>query len=497
MTFRVIPGLLLWLGWAGSAFAQTPLANDLEGSAKDALQAWRAPGLAVAVVHDDRLVFLKGLGVRAFGRNDPVTADTVFPIASCTKSFTALILGMLADDAKLSWDDPVRKHLPYFRLADPLADREVALRDLLTHRTGVGSHDLLWYKSPWNLEERIRRTGRLELKHSFRSTFEYQTVFFSAAGEAAAKSAGVPWRDLVQRRILDPLGMKTARPVQPDAKEQLEQAEPHRLNALGRAVRMERYGLEQPDPAGSIHASARDLAKYLRFQLGDGSWQGKRLISAANLAEPHTPQIVLRLEGGMRRLHPDTWQMSYGMGWIVLDYRGHGMILHGGVIDGFRTQLTLIPKAKLGLAVLSNLDHTYLNYALSNSLVDRLLGMPYKDWNGIVQEALAKSDEERLAETKAFYAGRKRGTKPSLPLEEFVGRYEDVAYGPCDIKLEKRKLVWHWGRMKSPLEHFHEDMFVGTGEILLADVPFQFQAAAGQIASFRVIDRVFRRTKAE
>ena len=153
--------LLAWIVLGSAAQAQPALANNIDALAKDAMKAWRVPGLALVIVKDDRVVFVQGYGVRALGKKDPVTPDTVFPMASCTKSFTALALGMLVDEGKLGWDDPVRKHLPYFRLADPLADRDVTVRDLLTHRTGVGSHDLLWYKSPWSLEERIRRTCRL------------------------------------------------------------------------------------------------------------------------------------------------------------------------------------------------------------------------------------------------------------------------------------------------------------------------------------------------
>lgn len=467
----------------------------LDALVKDALKEWHVPGCAVAIVHDDRVIYLKGFGHRELGKNDPVTPDTVFPIASCSKSFTALLLGMLADEGKLNWDDPVSKHLPYFRLTDPLADANVTLRDLLTHRTGIGSHDLMWYKSPWALEERIRRTCRLNPRYSFRSTFEYQTVLFGAAGEAAAKAAGKDWRDLVQQRLFDPLGMTSSHPVQPGKQEKVEWAEPHRRHPKGSVERIPRYPLNDPDPAGSIHATARDMARYLRFQLGDGTWQGQRLISQANLAEPHTPQIVLRLEGSARRLHPETFQMSYGLGWIALDYRGHGAVLHGGVIDGFRAQLTLVPKARLGIAVLSNLDHTFMNFALTNALLDTVLRLPYKDWNTIVHEALIKGEEEKLTELKELMASRKPGTKASIPLEAFAGRYKDAAYGPCRIKLEKGGLVWEWGRFRCPLEHFHFDVFIGREEVLLADTLFTFQVKNGIAHACQVMGQTFRRVK--
>ena len=484
---------LLVISWVGSAAPAQPVFADIDALAKEALKNWRVPGLALAIVKDDRVFYLQGYGVRDVRNKEPITPDTVFPLASCTKSFTATMLGMLADDGKLGWDDPVRKHLPYFRLADPLADREVTLRDLLAHRTGVGSHDLLWYKSPFGLEERIRRTCRLDLHHSFRSNFTYQTIFFGAAGEAGAKAAATPWRDLIQRRLLDPLEMKNSRPTQPGPGEKLIMAEPHSLDPMGKAVPMERYPLDQADPAGSIHATARDVAKYLRFQLSRGAWNGKRLISESNLAETHTPQIVLVLGEGGRRLNPDTVQMSYGLGWIIQDYRGHGMVLHGGVINGFRTQLTLIPKARLGIALMNNLDHTYMNYPLTNQLVDLMLGLSNRDWHSIVQEAIAKSDEEQAEQARAFQATRKRDTRPSLPLNRYAGRYEDSAYGKCEMIVEENKLIWRWGKFRVPLTHFHDEVFLGTGEVLLADAPFTFQVKEGKVDQFTVLERRFRR----
>jgi hypothetical protein len=189
--------------------------------------------------------------------------------------------------------------------------------------------------------------------------------------------------------------------------------------------------------------------------------------------------------------------MSYGLGWIVLDYRGHGLVLHGGVIDGFRAQLTLVPKARLGIALLNNLDHSYMNVALTNSLIDAILGLPYKDWNTIVHEALIKGEEEKQAELKELHGARKPGTKTTIPLEALVGRYEDVAYGPGRIQFENGALFWEWGRFRCPLGHFHHDVFIGRDEVLMADTLFTFQVKDGAAQSFRWMDRTFRRTKNE
>src|SRR5947209_1806205 len=370
----VVAGLSALLGRA--LFPPRPTIDTL---VQKTMQEWQVPGLALVVVQGDRLLHLQGYGVRAIGKPAPMSPDTIFPIASCTKSFTTLAMGMLVDDGRLRWDDPVRKHLPYFHLSDPLADAAVTLRDLVTHRTGVGGHDLLWYGSGWSLEERIKHAGKLDLEVPFRAGFRYQVVMFGAAGVAAGNAAGTSWQDLVTQRILDPLGMKATRCTFP-GDDSAELASPHRKDAEGNVTVMPRFVTTEPDPAGSIHSTARDLAAYLRFQLGDGSWQGKQLISAVSLAEPQTAQVVLPLVGAARSMNPETHLLHYGMGWIVQDYRGKKLLMHGGSIDGFRAHLTLVPEARLGIGLLSNLDGGLANLAVSNSIVDLLLDLPTRDW---------------------------------------------------------------------------------------------------------------------
>ncbi len=400
------------------AFALAYPRPTIDSVVQKTMQAWHVPGLALVIVRDDRLVYLKGFGVREVGKPDPVTADTVFPIASCTKPFTTLAMGMLVDDQRLGWDDPVRKHLPYFHLADPLADQAVTLRDLVTHRTGLGGHDLLWYGSGWPLAERIKHAGKLDLAIPFRSGFRYQVVMFGAAGLAAAKAAGTTWQDLVTKRILDPLGMQATRCTYP-GDDAADLASPHRMDPAGDVQVMPRFIDTEPDPAGSIHSTAHDLAAFLRFQLGDGTWEGKRLISAANLAEPQTGQVALPLVGAAKTMNPETLFLNYGMGWIVQDYRGKKLVMHGGAIDGFRAHLTLVPEARLGIGLLSNLDGGLANLAISNSLVDLLLGLPTRDWSRHYLKLFDESEREAQARAKKLRDYRasktRRGRSPPTP----------------------------------------------------------------------------------
>ena len=213
------------------AGAAPPDPAAVDAVVRDALKAWNVPGVAVAVVRDDQVVYLKGHGLRAAGSDRPVTPDTVFPLASCSKGFTTTILAMLVGEGKMGWDDPVRKHLPWFHLGDPLADREVTLRNLVTHRTGLRGHDLLWYRSPLPQEELVRRVGLLPLDKPFRTAFQYQSTMFTAAGLAEGAATKTTWADLVRERIFKPLEMAESSLTTTEALKAADLAMPHRLGA--------------------------------------------------------------------------------------------------------------------------------------------------------------------------------------------------------------------------------------------------------------------------
>jgi CubicO group peptidase (beta-lactamase class C family) len=467
---------------------------------QDALRSWEVPGVAVAIVRGDEVVYLKGFGVRELGRQDPVTPDTVFPIASCTKAFTTTLMATLVDDGKLAWDDPVRKHLDYFHLGDPSADALVTLRDLVSHRTGLGGHDLLWYRSPWPPEEVVRRVGHLPLDDTFRGSFHYQTTMFTAAGLAAAAAAKTPWPNLVRQRLLDPLGMTHTTFTTAAAERVSDHASPHRRGRFGRLDVIPWYKIDVPEPAGSINATARDLAQWVRFQLGDGTFAGRRLVSAAALAETHTPQNIIRLEGTTRAMNPDTFAMNYGMGWVLHDYRGHGLVEHAGAIDGFRAHLTLIPEAHAGIVLLNNRHQSWMNLALSNTLVDLLLGLPRKDWHGYLQRVQRREETDAAARLREREEQRHRQTQPSRELGAYAGTYEHPAYGTAEVVLENGTLVWHWSSFTCSLSHFHYDTFTLVDD-LLGGARVQFVLGPdGEVATLKVVDMLeaeFKRVKAK
>ncbi len=426
---------------------------------REALRSWRVPGAAVAVVRGDEVIYLKGHGVRDTVTGEPVTPDTVFPLASCSKAFTTAALAVLVDEGKLAWDDPVRKHLPSFRLADPLADKDVRVRDLLCHRTGLRGHDLLWYRAPWSPEESVRRAGLLPLDKPFRTAFQYQSTMFTAAGLAVSGAAGRPWPEFVRARLLEPLGMKSTVFTSTEALKSADHAAGYEPGERGEPVAVPYYPLEKPDAAGSVYSTARDLARWLRFHLDGGVADGRRLVSEASLGETHRPQMVIPLEGVDRAVHPYTVQMSYGMGWVIQDYRGRHLVSHAGIIDGFRCHLTMAPDEKLGVVILANLHRTRMNQALSSAIVDRLLGLPAKDWNALLGKVVQQEIADAAKDMRSRDAARHRGTHPSLPATAYTGAYGHPAYGTARVTFEHERLVWTYNSFRAPLEHYQYDTF--------------------------------------
>lgn len=467
---------------------------EADGRKIDALidkarQTWHVPGVAVVIVDGDKVLYLKGAGQCASDKPSPVTPDTLFPLASCTKAFTTTLMAMLADDGKLHWDDPVRKHLKDFHLSDPLADGDVRLRDLVSHRTGVASHDLLWYRAKWDQKEMVRRVGLLPLDRPFRTAMQYQSIMFIAAGQAAEAAGKQPWEDMVKSRILEPLGMKSATTRTPNAK---TLAMPHRKNADGEIEGIPFYDLSDPNAAGSIHMSARDLAIWLQLHLNEGRHGDNRLVSTANLRATHSPHIVIPMEGPNAALHPFTQQMSYGMGWVIQDYRGELLVSHAGLIDGFRAHITLLPKRKLGLAILCNLDQTRMNLALSNAIVDLLLDKKAKDWNEHYGEIVVQEEFAAKRRAVEIDRGRKFGTKPSLPLASLVGKYADAAYGEAEVKMEKDRLVLEWSRFRCEMEHYQYDTF-RVQDRLVGKWLIEFMIREGKVKGLNAIGVEFKR----
>jgi CubicO group peptidase (beta-lactamase class C family) len=475
--------------------AKSPDKASLDALFADALKTWKAPGMAVVIVRDNDVYYLKGFGVREAGKDEPVTPDTLFGIGSLTKAFTATTLGVLVDDGKLSWDDPVGKHVPFFHLSDPLADRDVTIRDLLCHRTGLGRHDLLWYRAPWLPEESVRRMAFLKLSSSFRSTYEYCNLTYLVAGLAITSAAGEPWPDYMRKRLLAPLGMKRAVLTRSEAMKAADHATPHRFGAGDKPLVMEWYPDDrQVRASGSIKSCVSDLAGWLRVQLNGGKLGDRRVVPAAVLAETHRPQVVVPLDSDRARLAGTTLE-GYGLGWHISDYRGQPLIEHGGAVDGFRARILLLPKQKVGAVLLTNVEESAVLSATGNVLLDLLLGAEAKtDWHAHYRAQVDRADRLRESRAQAKLRSKRPGTKPSHEPEAYVGDYEDAAYGKATVLLKDGDLRLSWSAWTATMKHFHHDTFELMGPGRLGDELVVFVLKAdGSVGSLRLLGQEFKR----
>jgi CubicO group peptidase (beta-lactamase class C family) len=434
--------------------------SSLDQYINSSMKNWKVPGASVAIVLDGSVVYMKGFGVRDIRTNQPVTPDTLFDIGSCTKAFTSAAIAMLVDEGKMQWDSKVNAYIPFFHLYDPLADENVTIRDLLTHRTGVPGTDLLWYVYPQaSREELIRRLAYIKPTAGFRAKFQYQNLMYVAAGYAVGQVTHGTWDDFVKERIFQPLGMTESDTSANEAQESPNYATPHEQNPDGSVKAIPWHNIDNAGPAGSINSSARDMAKWITFQLGDGVYEGKRLISARNLREIHIPQMVIQPGGEIPTVFfPDSAQLSYGLGWFVQDYRGHQLILHPGDIDGFATMVVLIPEIHTGFFVVINMTSFY-RQVLSYHVADRLLGLPEAGWSAHFEKLQSDlTAQEKSSESWQFK--KTPGTHPSRDLSAYAGTYQNPAYGDAEITFQNGKLKLQFHSINTTLEHFQYDTFV-------------------------------------
>ncbi|HEX8361760.1 MAG TPA: serine hydrolase [Longimicrobium sp.] len=445
------------LAFAAPASAQ-PLAGMDEYVAA-AMRDWKIPGLALAIVKDDSVVYARGWGVTGPG-GPPVDPQTLFASASTTKAFTTTALAMLVDEGKLRWDDPVTKHLPAFQLRDPHTTRELTVRDLVTHRSGLAAADELWYASGAPTADIVRRLRFQEPQSSLRSRYAYNNNAFAVAGEVIRAASGLPWDEFVRRRILEPLGMRATLTGLAGLEERANHAKPHM--EIGGAIRpVGHRALDNIGPAGSMNSSVAEMARWLRFQLDSGRVGGRRLVSDSSFREMLSPQTVIPVASrypAARLARPNF--TAYGLGWFLQDYRGRKLAMHTGSIDGMSALVALVPEERLGLVVFANLDHAELRHALMYRIVDAYTGAPPRDWSTELRALYGETDARSRAAELRRDSARISGTRPSLPLASYAGTYADSLRGDVTIRLESGRLFARYGAgITGPLTHWHHDTF--------------------------------------
>jgi CubicO group peptidase (beta-lactamase class C family) len=438
---------------AATAEAQVGLPKDLDAEVTRALRLYQVPGMAIAVVKDGTVLLARGYGVRRLGDPSPVDANTYFQIASNTKAFTTALLAQLVDSGKLAWDDPVTKYLAWFQLSDPWVTREFTIRDLVTHRSGLGlgAGDLLWFHSNYGAEEVVRRLRAAKPVTSFRSAYAYDNVLYIAAGLVIEAVTGRRWSDVVKERIFMPLGM-TAAGTDIALMSSADAASAHSLTA-GRVEIVPLDTIENTLPAGGIIANVHDLAKWMIVRLDSGRLAGDgRLFSTRQAAEMWAPQTILPIGNPplpLAGLRPNF--AAYGLGWALRDYRGHKIVTHDGGLAGMTSRTILVPDLKLGIVMLTNAEQSV--YApLGFELLDHFFGLPRTDWVTRYHDALGQAQGMADSVQRAQAAQRDTASRPSLPLARYAGRYADALYGDATITSEGDKLV---------LRFAHSPAFVG------------------------------------
>lgn len=494
--------LLTSLLAAPAAAQQRPL-TGLDPYIAKAMTDWRVPGLAIVVVKDDSVLFIKGYGVRELGKPEPVTVHTRFGNMSTTKAFTALLIAMLADSGRLSFDDPVQKHLPAVQFADPYVTREITVRDLLTHRVGFGDPDYLWSNSGWDFAAIVPRLRFVPATSSFRSRFQYNNVTYALAGDAAAHAAGTTWQSLLHARILGPLGMTES---YADAAEMLaagitDVTAPHGIvRDTVRVLPAPLTGIDAIAPAGSVFSTVTDMAKWLRFLLDSARVAGRRLVSAQNFAQLFKPQQILAkpFYPTAALVHPHF--QAYGLGWMLQDYRGEFVAMHTGSIEGRSAIVGLLPDRRVGVAIFTNLDHSELRHALMYTVFDRFLGASTAhDWSAEMRAMYKGLADSTAAARRAQESKRVTGTHPTLPLERYAGTYADSLFGTATVGLNDGRLTFQAGQMTGQLEHWQYDVFRVNWRDPFWDTEYVSFAIDpdGRVGELRVVDGVqmYRRVK--
>jgi CubicO group peptidase (beta-lactamase class C family) len=451
--------LLLLLLQSGPAGQAGPLAG-FDAYVAKAVQEWGTPGLAIAVVKDGQVVFSKGYGVRELGKPQPVDTHTLFAIGSTTKAMTAALAGMLVDEKKLAWDDRVVTHLPWFRLKDPYLTREITVRDLLTHRAGLGNADYLWYGQATPPREILERVALLDPAYSLRGSFIYQNVMYAAAGAVIEAAGGQSWEQMMRTRIFEPLGMTETIATAATLASQPNVAMPHDV-VDGRLRVIENASVDGVAPAGSVWSSVHDMAKWMQMLL-DGGKAGRRvLLTPETVAELFAPQAMVTREAfyPTARLTKPHWT-TYALGWFQQDYRGRAVDFHTGSIDGMVAIHGLVRDERLGVYVLANRDHAELRHALMLEVFDRYGGAGGRDWSAELRTLYAGLQEDADERRAKAEARRVAGTSPTLPLARYAGTYSDPLYGDVVVTLDGDRLRATYGTAYAgALEHWNYDTF--------------------------------------
>ncbi|MGM0466611.1 MAG: serine hydrolase [Acidobacteriota bacterium] len=428
---------------------------DFDDLVKKGMESLNAPGVAVAVVKDDEVILAKGYGFRDVKNQLPMTADTLLAIGSASKAFTTFAMGTLVDKGKLDWETPVHNYIPWFELFDLFASQRLTPRDLVTHRSGLPRHDLVWYNNYQASREKfVRRLAYLKPSADLRQRFQYNNLMFLTAGYLVEVLTDQEWEDAIRSHVLMPLGMKRTNFSVEDSQKDENHALPYR-EEKGEIKKIPFRNITNIGPAGSINSSVNEMSQWLLVHLNQGKFKGQQIINAQTLEDMH----LAHMPTGETPAIPEVTPADYGMGWFVDNYRGHKRVHHGGNIDGFSAMVSMLPKEGLGFVVLANKNGAALPELLIRHAADLILGEEPKDWIGLAAERKEKGEKVEEEAEKKKETRKVAGTEPAHKLEDYTGDYNHPGYGDIKVFQEKEGLLFTFNAITTPLEHWHYETF--------------------------------------
>jgi CubicO group peptidase (beta-lactamase class C family) len=449
---------------APSAAGLTPeKLAELDRWIEETRKAWEVPGLSLAIVTEDQVLLSKGYGVREAGQEATVDADTLFAIASNSKAMTAAAIAILVDEGKLKWDDRVQQFLPWLRLSDPLASNDLRIRDLLCHRSGLGtfSGDLLWWGTPYTPQQILERAVHLKPQFPFRANFGYSNLMYLAAGEVIATVSGKPWPHFIRERILTPLEMNRTVLSIRDLEAIGNVASPHKTFP-DRSQPIPWMNWDAMAAAGGVISSSNDMGRWIQLQLREGKLtDGRTLFSEANAFEMWQPQTIIPVSKSRSARVPSTHFRAYGLGWSLADYQGHKLVGHSGGYDGMYSEVLMVPEKKIGVVVLTN-SMTSIGTAITYQVIDAALGAPPRDWSEENFRLFQRSRADFASRIQKATQPAAENTAPSHPLQSYTGLFRCPMYGDAQVALVDGKLqlkLLPYPALVADLEHLHYDTF--------------------------------------
>ena len=429
--------------------------NFIEEQIKDALD----PSVTVSIVKGDKVIYEGAFGYADVTNEILATPNTRYSIASCTKAFTATAIGILVDRGLMSFDDLLTKHLPEFKMQDEYVLKNLKIKDMLCHRSGLPRHDYAWYANPLPKEDELKRIAYFKPNVSFREKWQYCNYMFMTLGMVVAKVSGKTWEQFVKEEIIDPLKMDNTNYSLIDSV--YKQAKGYK-EIEGKIEEVEYYdflidGKSSLESSGGICSTVHDLLPWMMLNLHEGNYQGKQIVSKESLAEIHTPQMIV---SGHLPKKAEFALPTYGFGWFLNSFHGKKMVHHSGSMDGFISWVSLIPEDDIGIAVLSNLDLTKLPERLTYALYEFMFDLPVADWNKYFVELKEKAKLEKDEKVKSFWEKRDINMKPTKELADYAGTYVDEGYGTISIIFENDDLYYGAKRFKPKMKHYQGDEFI-------------------------------------